>query len=134
MRGARTLADAPARRTRQRDAIALVLAEAARPMSPAEILAAARRRVHSLGQATVYRSIAQLVELGEAVAVVLPGQPPRYELARAAAKHHHHFHCDSCDRVFDVHGCAPGLDALAPRGFSVARHDVVLYGTCADCG
>ena len=123
----------PARRTRQRDAIAQAMADAARPLSPAEILAAARRRVRSLGQATVYRTVAQLVESGEVVAVDLPGQAPRYELAGAAARHHHHFHCDSCDRVFDIHGCAAGIESLAPRRFVVARHEVVLYGRCPEC-
>ncbi|MFO0875148.1 MAG: transcriptional repressor [Phycisphaerales bacterium] len=123
----------PPRRTRQRDAILAALDDAARPLSPGEILAAARRAVRSLGQATVYRAIGELVAHGDAVAVELPGQPPRYELARAAARHHHHFHCDACGKVFDVAGCPRGIEELVPRHFVVARHEIVLYGRCATC-
>lgn len=128
-------AAAPTRRsTPQNDSILRVLTEARRPLSPAEILSLAKRRVKSLGQATVYRAIARLLEGGEIVPVQLPGQPPRYETKRAAETHHHHFHCDSCGRVFDVPGCPAGLDRLAPEGFAVRRHEVVLYGECSGCG
>lgn len=122
------------RSTIQRDAILAALGSAGRPLSPAEILELARRRVPSLGQATVYRAIAALVEAGDLAAVNLPGQPPRYETREAASTHHHHFHCDHCGRVFDVAGCPGGLDRLAPKGFAVRRHEVVLYGVCGGCG
>jgi Fur family ferric uptake transcriptional regulator len=47
--------------------------------------------------------------------------------------HHHHFRCDACQRVFDVHQCPGDLAGLAPPGFSVARHEITLYGRCSDC-
>ena len=72
-----------------------------------------------------------LVEEGAAVAVELPGEPARYE--RAAAGHHHHFRCRACARVFEVPGCARGIPALAPAGFEVDGHELVLYGRCAPC-
>jgi len=119
------------RRTRQRTAILKALVEADRPLSPAELLAHAQRFAPRLGMATVYRNIRRLVDDGELAEVQLPGAPPRYEVARK--DHHHHFHCRSCDRVFEVEGCPGPLAGLAPKGFSVEDHEIVLYGTCRDC-
>ncbi|MEM8882489.1 MAG: transcriptional repressor [Planctomycetota bacterium] len=120
------------RRTRQRDAIQAALREAGRPLSPAEILEAAQATVPSLGEATVYRAIRSLLEEGWLTEVELPGEASRYELADK--EHHHHFHCRSCDRVYDLPGCPGSLDDLAPRGFQVEEHEIILYGTCPDCG
>lgn len=124
------------RETRQLRAIRRALESTGRPLAPSELLEEARRDAPTLGLATVYRTIARLCEAGEVVAVELPGAPPRYELRRAddGHDHHHHFHCDRCGRVFDVEGCPRGIDRIAPEGFSVRGHEVVLYGSCADCG
>jgi len=119
------------RSSRQRDAIRSAVDQAGRPLSPAEILTAAQQEIPTLGIATVYRNLKQLQDDGQLQAVVLPGQPPRYE--GAAHGHHHHFHCTGCDRVFDIHACPGNIDHLAPPGFSVARHDITLVGLCADC-
>jgi Fur family ferric uptake transcriptional regulator len=119
------------RATRQRAAIAEALRQAQRPVSPGELLEVARRHVPSLGPATVYRTLRAMVEEGTAVAVQLPGEAPRYELAHLG--HHHHFRCRACDRVFEVEGCPGDLTALAPAGFRVEAHEVVLFGRCATC-
>jgi len=121
------------RSTKQQRAIEAALRDAARPLSPGEILDLAQKAVPTLSQATVYRAVARMVEEEEASMVELPGQPPRYELAHAAAHHHHHFCCTKCDKVYDLHGCAKGVDDLAPEGFAVDRHEITLFGVCADC-
>ncbi len=119
------------RQTRQRAAIRAAIAAAGRPLSPAEVLAAARQEVPGLGMATVYRTLAALLEEGAVAAVDLPGAAPRYEPADLT--HHHHFRCRACDRVYEVPGCARGIAALAPAGFEVDGHELVLYGRCGDC-
>lgn len=119
------------RDTRQRAAIRRALEREARPLSPAELLAAAQREVPGLGIATVYRAVKALVDAGRAVAVALPGEPARYE--RTPAGHHHHFRCRRCERVYEVPGCARGITALAPAGFEVDGHELVLYGRCGPC-
>ncbi len=121
------------RRTKQRDAIEAALDRAGRPLSPAEIHAAARRRVATISLATVYRSIKRLEAEGTIGAVQLPGEAPRYELRRAAARHHHHFHCRRCDRVFDVEGCPKGIADLVPPHFRLQAHEILLYGLCDTC-
>lgn len=121
------------RSTRQRTAIRTVIDAAGRPLTPQEILDGARVHVPELGIATVYRNLKLLLDEGAIQAVSLPGENPRYESMHPAHDHHHHFHCRSCDRVFDVQGCPGPMDNLAPDGFVVERHDLTLYGTCADC-
>ena len=120
------------RATRQRDAIRSVIQASKRPLSPGEVLHAARSEVNALGLATVYRTLKLLVAEGAAQVITLPGESPRYEMAESA--HHHHFQCNTCRRVYDVPGCPGDLRRLAPRGFTVEHHDVTLYGRCSDCG
>ena len=119
------------RATRQNTAIRAAIAAAGRPLSPAEVLDAARRHVAALGLATVYRNLKALVDAGEIQVVTLPGEVARYELTHPG--HHHHFRCDACQRVFDVHQCPGDLAGLAPPGFAVSRHEITLYGLCSDC-
>jgi Fur family transcriptional regulator, ferric uptake regulator len=121
------------RNTKQNQAIRRVLDEVRRPLSPAEVLALADRHAPGLGIATVYRVLKRLVEDGDAVAVQLPGEPPRYEGRRAAEHHHHHFRCEDCGKVFDIPGCPEGLAALTPPGFRLSGHELVLYGQCGSC-
>lgn len=122
------------RNTRQQEAIHEALVAAARPLSIDEVHAAAKATVPTLGVRTVYRIIGRLEEDGEIARVVIAGRPDRYELATVAAKHHHHFHCVACDRVFDIEGCPGRLERLVPDGFVLDGHDITLTGWCNDCG
>lgn len=81
--------------------------------------------------ATVYRTLNSLLEEGFVAAVELPGEPARYEVA--GKPHHHHFHCRRCDQVFEVPGCPGNLRSVVPDGFRLESHEVVLYGSCAEC-
>ncbi|ANM29350.1 Fur family transcriptional regulator [Acidobacteria bacterium Mor1] len=119
------------RQTNQRDAIRRVFEASARPLSPQEILREARREVPGLGIATVYRAVKTLTTSGFLSPVELPGAPARYE--RAGKQHHHHFHCRSCDRVYDVDACPGAIGKLSPEGFELESHEIVLYGRCDRC-
>ena len=107
--------------TKQRNAIQSALLEAARPLLPHEILLSAQQQVPNLNLLADEKAI---------TLVHLPGQPTRFELT---GHHHHHFHCNQCERVFDVHACTAEISKLAPKGFEVIDHDVILYGRCPDC-
>lgn len=120
------------RSTRQRDAIWSAIRASRRPLSPREVLDAARGSVKALGLATVYRTLKLLVDEGTVQTIHLPGESPRYETAEAM--HHHHFQCNACRRVYDVPGCPGDMRRLAPRGFTVEHHDLTLYGRCSACG
>ena len=119
------------RQTQQRAAIRQALLDAGRPLSHEEVLGAAQLRCPGLGIATVYRNVRLLREQGWLSEVELPGVPSRYEVAQKA--HHHHFHCVSCDRIFEVEDCPGNLKQLAPSGFLVQRHEIILYGLCPAC-
>ncbi|MBA3976383.1 MAG: transcriptional repressor [Candidatus Solibacter sp.] len=119
------------RNTRQKVAIREAFEEAGRPLSTGEVLDLAQSKVEKLGIATVYRNVKSLVDEGWLATVELPGETSRYEIA--GKDHHHHFQCESCSRVFELHGCLPGLDRLAETGYSVRRHELVLYGSCPEC-
>ena len=119
------------RQTQQRDTIHRVIEETDRPLTAEEIFSAAKRTVRGLGIATVYRNLKRMVGTGELTVVELPGEPARYEMSGKG--HHHHFICDVCDRVFEVSFCTPELARMTPRAFQLDRHEVVLYGRCAEC-
>ncbi|WP_243027196.1 zinc uptake transcriptional regulator [Thermus albus] len=119
------------RSTRQRRAIRETFLEAGRPLSPQEVLELAKRKVPSLGLATVYRTLKGLVEEGFLIPVVLPGEPPRYE--PAGREHHHHFLCRLCGKVYELLGCDLALEGHLPPGFLAEGHEVTVYGRCPEC-
>ncbi|MEM7167628.1 MAG: Fur family transcriptional regulator [Planctomycetota bacterium] len=119
--------------TAQRVAIEAALESAVGPLSPRAVLEAARREVPSLCLATVYRTLKKMVAAGSVSMVELAGQPPRYESSQIANPHRHHFLCDACDTVFDLHGCVEDLRQLLPRGFRMNSHDITLHGQCPNC-
>jgi Fur family transcriptional regulator, ferric uptake regulator len=119
------------RSTRQKRAIREVFERLNRPLGPQEVLDAVSNQVEGIGIATVYRNVKSLVEEGWLATVELPGEPARYE--RAGKGHHHHFRCDHCGSVFELDGCVGNFKALAPPGFRVTNHEVILFGSCAGC-
>ena len=120
------------RKTSQRDAIQEVFRRNDRPLGIDEILRAGRQTVSSLNQATVYRNLKLLVEKGWLKKVEGPAAlGALYE--RAGKEHHHHFQCRSCDRLFELPGCALNEKRFTPPGFVTDGHEVVLFGLCSAC-
>lgn len=120
------------RKTTQREAIREAFTKAGRPLGPDEVFKAAKKRGSTLGIATVYRAINDLLAEGWLQSVQIPGEPARYELR--GLPHHHHFHCKKCGKVYDLKSCPGKLESLAPKGFVVETHELTLTGICADCG
>jgi len=125
------MADQTTRYSRQRNAVQAALSNAGRPLLAQEVLSYAQREIPGLGIATVYRNLKTLVQQGDVLQVVLPGDNPRYEIASLG--HHHHFHCVACGQVYDVHACPRNLASLTPDGFVLQRHELTLYGRCRAC-
>lgn len=126
------MAQAGERRTRQRENILRVIADAGSPVAPREILTRAQSRLKGLGLATVYRTLKLLAESGVVRLVEIPGDPPRYELADK--EHHHHFSCRLCACVYEVPGCCGHFEEHLPAGFRLESHEVILFGICKRCG
>jgi len=119
------------RSTAQRKAIHIVLERAGRPLSPPEIFGEARSMAPGLGMATVYRTLKRLLDEKTISPVELPGEAPRYE--RSGMQHHHHFRCNSCNKVYDWFGCQCTCEQNTPHGFAVESHEVYLFGRCERC-
>jgi len=119
------------RKTSQRQAIQEVFRQNERPLGIDEILQAGRQTVVSLNQATVYRNLKLLLEQGWLKKIDRPASGALYE--RAGKEHHHHFQCRSCDRLFELPGCALNEKKVTPPGFVTDGHEVVLFGLCSSC-
>ena len=110
-----------------------VMRSAGRPLTPLEIHQRATQEIPRLGIATTYRHLKALSESNQVVGVDYPGQPPRYEWADGQDKVH--FACRSCDKLFALEDTTEDEPpAQAPKGFKVQGFEVMLYGTCPDCG
>jgi Fur family ferric uptake transcriptional regulator len=122
----------PKRKTQQRKAIELVFMNAERPLSIDDVVSQGREFAPSINQATVYRNLKLLIEDGWLTKIQMPKAGPFYE--RSGREHHHHFLCRLCNKAFELMGCLLQPKAsLAPKGFNVEKHDVILYGTCDSC-
>ena len=121
------------RDTPQQRAIREAIDSAGRPLSIHEIHELALAEAPKLCVRTVYRAVNRLLDDGVIAAVVVLGQPDRYEPAAVATTHHHHFRCEQCDRVFDVDACPGGLGRMLPPGFELSGHELSLWGRCAEC-
>jgi Fur family ferric uptake transcriptional regulator len=121
------------RHTRQREIILSVILAAQGPLTVDEIHRRARRRLRTMGIATVYRTVKLLLEHDEIRTVILPDGQSRYESSHL--KHHHHFRCRRCDRVYDLSGCmlSTAAGTTLPEGFIVEDHEVTLFGICPKC-
>ena len=119
------------RDTRQRRAIRSVFMNVGRALTAGEVLQHGQQMMPSLGLATVYRNVKILAGEGWLSEVELPGGGTRYELAERP--HHHHFLCRACDLAFNVERCPERVEELAPEGFVVDGHELILYGRCAAC-
>ena len=92
------------------------------------------KQMPAVGRATVYRTLAQLVDAGLVCRVLLEGGGLHYQVA--PQRHHHHLVCIRCDKVLDVESCEVSefTESIALRhGFAPLTHRLEIYGLCADC-
>jgi Fur family ferric uptake transcriptional regulator len=118
-------------KTRQKAAIWNVIESSSRPLSAREIWQRARKQINGLGIATVYRMLRELGNEGQARYIEVPGVPPHYEIT--ARSHHHFFFCERCKKLLNLMGCPRGLSSLLPAGYRMKRHEIIVYGNCAQC-
>jgi Fur family ferric uptake transcriptional regulator len=88
-----------------------------------------------VARASIYRILEELEGLKLITRVEVGQGLARFEAAREEG-HHHHMVCDACGQVipFEDPELERSIQRLAQRvTFTVAEHDVVLHGACADC-
>jgi Fur family ferric uptake transcriptional regulator len=119
------------KRTPQRKAIQDVFVGNDRPLRVEDVLELAQTVIPSINLATVYRNLGRLLHDGWLRRVEFPPLGTLYE--RAGKPHHHHFHCRTCDALFELPGCLLDSDKLAPDRFRLEGHELFLYGLCQSC-
>lgn len=122
------------RPTRQRRAIADLLASVGDFRSAQEIHALLAERGETVGLATVYRNLATLAEAGEIDALRTETGESIYR--RCSDSHHHHLVCRSCGTTIEVEG--PTVErwtrsVAAEHGFRDVAHTLEIFGTCPSC-
>ncbi len=118
------------RPTPQREAVWRALAE--RPGRTVREVAAELSAL-GIGQATVYRAVRALEDVGLLVRFAAPHGEVRYV---AVLEHAHLLVCERCGDVETLEECE--LDAYEAqlhqrRGFAASGHTLIVYGTCARC-
>lgn len=122
------------RPTRQRAAVAEVLARSAQFRSAQELHAALEARGVKIGLATVYRALQVMTADGEVDMLRTDDGEAVYRACSDG--HHHHLLCRRCGRTVEVEG--PAVErwtsqVSADHGFTDVEHTVEIVGTCPDC-
>lgn len=124
----------PARNTRQRSAVAAILADLDGFHSAQDLHAILRSRGERIGLTTVYRTLQGLADSGEIDVMRPPGGEHLYR--RCSNGHHHHLVCRGCGRTVEVVG--PAVESWADKvaaqhGYSDVSHTLEIFGTCHGC-
>ena len=89
---------------------------------------------HSVGRATVFRTIKLLQELDLVCRVPLEDGSVRYQLSDGG--HHHHLVCRNCGsftEFSDLEIDAHIQEQASNHGFALQSHSLELYGLCREC-
>src|SRR5919112_127050 len=134
MEGEPPVTHPPPRNTRQRGALAALLADLEGFHSAQELHGMLRLRGERVGLTTVYRTLQGLADAGEVDVMRPPGGEHLYR--RCSQGHHHHLVCRSCGRAVEVEG--PAVETWAEKvaarhGFVHVSHRVEIFGTCPEC-
>ena len=122
------------RPTRQRAAVAALLADTEEFRSAQDLHAALRAAGDTVGLATVYRNLQAMAAEGEVDMLRTNDGEAVYRACSTG--HHHHLVCRACGRTVEVEG--PTVETWANKvsaehGFTDVHHTLEIFGTCADC-
>ena len=89
----------------------------------------------NVSRATVYRTVALLVECGQLRQIDTGERKSRFEPV-AGREHHEHLVCNECGRIIEFH--EPKMEDVLPRvcrknDFEMTGHYVRITGWCGDC-
>ena len=125
------------RLTAHRSAVLAAIEAADRPLTADEVV-----RESGVPTSTVYRQLAELVDIGVVARVAGAAGSDRHELAEPYSQHHHHhLVCTECGIVTDFDPSRQ-LERLIDRevaallehsGFEVSHHVFDVRGRCRDC-
>ncbi len=84
--------------------------------------------------ATIYRAVGAMEAAGSVQRAGSRGSSALYVWCEAEG-HHHHLVCTGCGAVEHA-PCPFGVEPMPTQmaGYTVTKHEVTLYGLCAECG
>jgi Fur family transcriptional regulator, ferric uptake regulator len=122
------------RNTKQKSAVRHALSEAIGFVSAQQLHLVLINHGSSIGLATVYRALNDLVSQGEADSLQSSDGELLY---RACGEgHHHHLICRSCGKTVEIEAqkVESWADEVAKsHGFSSPSHTIDIFGTCKGC-
>ena len=122
------------RRTRQRTAIETLLAQRGDFVSAQRIRTLLAEAGIDIGLATVYRTLAAMVQSASVDTIVSDSGELLYR--KCSDGHHHHLVCRRCGTTVEVHD--PQVERWADdvatlHGFREVQHNVEIVGLCQAC-
>jgi Fur family transcriptional regulator, ferric uptake regulator len=120
--------------TRQRAAVAAVLADQAEFRTAQELHEQLRSRGEPVGLTTVYRTLQTLAD--EGAVDVLRTADGEAAYRRCTESHHHHLVCRGCGHTVEVEEpkVERWADDVARRhGYTAVTHTVEIFGLCPAC-
>jgi Fur family ferric uptake transcriptional regulator len=121
------------RSTKQRKAVAEVLATISKFSSAQEVHSLLISRGEKVGLATVYRTLQALAETGAIDVLRNDGEA----LYRACSNdHHHHLVCTGCNKTTEI--SAPEVEIWTEKiareqGYLISGHTIEVFGLCKNC-
>ena len=121
------------RSTKQRKAVAEVLATISKFSSAQEVHSILISRGEKVGLATVYRTLQALAETGSIDVLRNDGEA----LYRACSNdHHHHLVCTGCNKTTEI--SAPEVEIWTEKiareqGYVISGHTIEVFGLCKNC-
>ncbi len=135
MTPAQTPAQTPAKRnTPQKAAVKHALGEATGFVSAQQLHQTLKKHGSTIGLATVYRTLADLAQSGEADSLQSKDAEVLYRACTTS--HHHHLICRDCGLTLEIE--AQKLEKWADEvagehGFASPSHNIDIFGICTAC-
>lgn len=122
------------RNTPQKAAVKHALGEATGFVSAQQLHQTLKKHGSTIGLATVYRTLADLAQSGEADSLQSKDAEVLYRACTTS--HHHHLICRECGLTLEIE--AQKLEKWADEvandhGFASPSHNIDIFGICAAC-
>lgn len=132
--GKGTLTEPVRRNTWQKEAIRSALLDSADFVSAQVLFQRLRDAGSGVGLATVYRTLAELAELGEVDSLNHEGETIYRSCENPS--HHHHLICRICGKTVEINAEpveAWAKNVAAQNGFTQPEHLIDIFALCAQC-
>ncbi len=104
-------------------------------------LSAIESSFEKLDRITLYRTLKTFEGKGIIHKAIDGTNHPKYAMCKAQCDEEHHqdnhahFHCTSCQKTICLnHLPTPNISNLAKKGYNIQETNLILSGTCPDCG